>query len=725
MSFLSNNNSEFLSARITQKGRNSIAKGNFVISYFQIGDSEFDYTPPFTGLTGSLGNEHQMIFAPLNYDKKTNGGTKYPYKMDTTDGATTYGIPVEQSSVNTIRNIMGPAGFVTNYKPYSTEACTGTTIECLTQTISLSGVSGTNQIIVLSGSPYNQCGYVTLVFNQFVGTDPLHPIITGNSNSLVYKIVGISGNTLTLDRNTPDLSACSGSAEVICNNCENEYPISSEVNPTCNPILIDTNGQLNPWTLDIVWGDKPIGFDTGGLDESLTGFEGNKYISTKQFLGYTTTSGQTFTDLTGNTITGFTTSDIGTSYLNSFGETIPVKPEEQRTIAIIHYSKLGDLRNDPERFYKYDDYISTDNTSGNELLVDENDIPLTDLEYFEVYIPFINYHRNTGTTIGAMFKMDLVDYYVNSKINAIQQIKFRYLLDEQGYRVGKIFVNNKVIVFDDQEIVAVLDYKSNRKYTLPAPKINLIPTDKGPSDSLYSGSSSGVTWVTYMFNYTGDTQLNGLPCNYFTKFQTLPTDTWFTIPANLSVKFSGNSFSNLYTGSTCNNVTKGFMANQFQILIQHKDVGVPPAHDGWICIDYTPYIPGHTLGNLIDPSEIINKTLTITLEMYTGGTTYDIETYLGTVPKEPSSLPEFGDEQPFPGSVRLLRATDIEMMNFLVNLPETQFKDSQNPTWDVSTSTYVTEVVLLNSNKEALVIAKPAKPVKRTGTQVFSVKLDF
>ena len=42
------------------------------------------------------------------------------------------------------------------------------------------------------------------------------------------------------------------------------------------------------------------------------------------------------------------------------------------------------------------------------------------------------------------------------------KLKYRYLLDERGYRVGRVYVNHKVIVFDDQEIVAVLDYKSNR-----------------------------------------------------------------------------------------------------------------------------------------------------------------------------------------------------------------------------------------------------------------------
>jgi len=66
MSFLNSNNSEFLSARITNRGRKAIAKGSFNIEYFQIGDSEYDYTTPFTNLTGTTG--HQKVFAPFDYD---------------------------------------------------------------------------------------------------------------------------------------------------------------------------------------------------------------------------------------------------------------------------------------------------------------------------------------------------------------------------------------------------------------------------------------------------------------------------------------------------------------------------------------------------------------------------------------------------------------------------------------------------------------------------------
>jgi len=488
MSFLSNNNSEFLSARITQRGRNSIAKGNFVISYFQVGDSEFDYTSPFTGLTGLSGRPHQSVFSP--FDKE--GGVKYPYQLDSTSGSTTYGVPVEFSTTETLRNVMGPAGFVTDYKEYDAVECTGTTIECTTQMIPLSGITGTTSIVVPTGASFNDCEFITVAFTTFTGTDPLHPVISGQSSSLVYQVMSVSGNTITVDRNLPNFSGCSGNAQVICNSCENEYPISP-LNSNCRPEEIDPSQQLNSWTMNIVWDKKPIGFDVPSADENLTGFTSNKHVSTKQFLGYTTSSGQTWVNSTGGTITGVT------SYYNSYDEKVIVTPEEQRCIAIIHYSELGDLKNDPERFFKYDDYISTNDVDAEALLEDADDNIITDLDYFEVYIPFIQYHRNTGTTIGALFTMDTTDYFMKSLKNSNQLLKFRYLLDEQNYRVGKVFVNNKTIVFDDQELVAVLDYKSNRKYTLPAPKVALIPSDASAAESFFTGSTSGHSWKTIIY----------------------------------------------------------------------------------------------------------------------------------------------------------------------------------------------------------------------------------
>jgi hypothetical protein len=702
MSFLDSSNSEFLSARITRKGRKSIAEGNFVIKYFQVGDSEFDYT--FSGFTGAGTTPRQRVLAPMDGDQHV----KYPYLLTGTD-TINYGNAVEQSITTTLKNAMGPAGFVTNYRPYDSDVCTGTTVECLVKEISLSEVDGTNILSVPNATGYSQCEFVTLVFkNQFVSQNY---VISGTSQSLVYKITNVSPTELTFDRPMPNLSAETGYAQVICNRCSLEYPEAPTGSTVCSPLPVDNLAQHDPWTLETIWTQKPAGLDAS--DEALSGYTGTQFASLKEYLGYTST-GQTFTNLTGGTISN------PTSYTNSFGERIDVKPEDQRCIAVIHYSELGDIVNDPERFFKYDDYIGSE-TDEEYYTYDPDDL-VSDVNHFEVYIPFIFYHRNTGTTIGAKFVMDTTDYYVSSAKNTkpnTNNLKFRFLLDEQGIRVGKVFVDKKIIVFDDQELVAVLEYKTNRKYTLPAPRFNTVPLDLPTFYDLDPVVLTGETaWVTYMFQYTGDTYRNGMHCNYYGKITG-------TTNSNIGFRFETGDFKFLSNSS----YFTGFTANKFYALVQVVQTGNPPSSDGWKIIDLTTQISGHTVGNLISKTNMCGYQFVITGDMYDSAITaptYDIENYLGPLPNiDQPTLPQFGDSQPFPGAVQLTRATDVEVLNFMVNLPGTQFLTSQNPTYVTGQPKRITEVALLNENKEPLVTAKLAKPLERTGNQVFSVRIDF
>ena len=721
MSFLNDSNSEFLSAKITQRGRNAIARGSFNIQYFQIGDSEFDYNTLFSGLTGGNDIPHQKVFAPL--DKES--GVKYPLNLDSTATSPNFGIPVTGNTTTVVRNVMGPAGFVSDYKTLD-----DITIECPVERVYYSAITGTNTFILPSGNTFQNAEYVTLVCDQFTGTTI--PIVTGNSNSYIYKVTNYTGSTtgvtLTLDRSTPNLTGLTGYAQLVRNKCEIEFPITSEISPVCLPEPIDPMGQLNPWTMNIVWDKKPIGADVSGSDENLSGYTSNSFISTKEFLGYTST-GQTFVPFSGISTSGITIT--GTTFKNSFDELVEVKPSDQRCIAIIHYSELGDLRNDPERFFKYDDYVSyKTGTTGNDISVitDEDGVQISDTNYFEIYIPFVYYHRNTGTTFGARFMMDTTDYYIKSTVNAKSVLLYRYLIDEQGVRVGKVFVKNKIVVFDDQEIVAMLDYKSNRRYTLPSPKLGSTPSDGVTGNSMLT-STGQTAWVTYYFENTVNPKMNALPCNYFNKI------TGTTIPSHVTMKFnSGNTFSNMTTGLTQDK----FYANNFYALVQ-VNTGQTPSSDSWKVLNLTTQIPttNGTNSPFINPSNLTGVTFTLYL---TGLTTnsFDLEdhmsglttNYLGTSGATDASmvspLPQFGDEQPFPGSVRLVRSSDFEQMNFLVNLPSGKFGDgfSKNPTY-VSGKPYITEIALLDSNKEPLIIAKTTVPVKRNGTQVFGIKLDF
>ena len=106
---------------------------------------------------------------------------------------------------------------------------------------------------------------------------------------------------------------------------------------------------------------------------------------------------------------------------------------------------------------------------------------------------------------------------------------------------------------------------------------------------------------------------------------------------------------------------------------------------------------------------------------------YDLEDFLLDFPDEPSPDPEFGDEQPFAGSVKLVRATDLEVMRYFINLPSGYFEESQNPSEPERgvNPLRITEIALLDENKEVLVIAKASSPVARVGSQVLSVQLDI
>lgn len=725
MSFLNSNNSEYLSARITQKGRNSIAKGEFKINYFQIGDSEFDYDLAIQ--TMRTQNNHQMVMSP--FDK--GSGVKYPYKLDNSTN-TTYGIPIENSSIEVIRNVMGPAGFVSEYQPLQ-DNCVGTTIQTNTQQIPISNINGTKMVTVLTGATFNPGDFITIVFGEFCGTN--QPTISSLNNSYIYKVISVNGDVLTLDRETPDLSMLTGNVEVIINKGELEYPLNSSVSEICSPSQIDSTAQHNPWTLNVVWDTKPLGSDVTDIDEGLSGYTSNTFMSAKEFFGYNST-GQTFQNFTGGTVTDFSSNSVGTGFKNTFDELIEVKPTEQRCIAIIHYSEIGDLINDLERFYKYDDYISyKTGITGDDvsIVTDRDDDPISDTEYFEIYIPFILYHRNDGSKNGALFTMDSTDYFLKPSTGLTQsrfELLYRYLLDENGNRVGKVFPKNKVVVFDDQELVAVLDYRSNRRFTLPAPKVSIIPSDTTISDSLINTTTPETYWVTYMLaneQYDLTSSLNQLPCNYFTKITSSTKEDVcsLTTPSNISIKFGPNEFTHMKT--IFSDITTGFLAKQFVVLIQK--VNSPdelPSPNMWVPIVFDT----DTINDYITPSGLTSTTFVITKSLFENNQVnkFDLETSMGNDYMwnltGDTTQPQFGDEQPFPGSIRLVRATDIEEMNFLINLPCNQFDVTQNPTYE-SGDKYITEVALLNSNKEPLVVAKTSVPIKRIGTQVFAVKLDF
>jgi len=652
MSFLDTNYRGFtIATRLTQKGRESIANGNFVITHFAVGDSEYSYTDSTTG---------QMVMAPFD----DYGNVKYPLLY--VDGGTPYGIPVSLREVVECSNVMGPAGFV------SGSFGDDFVIKSHYETIS-SFIGDSDTLTVVDGSEYPVGSFVTLALNASKLDDDT---ITGQTNSYIFKVTATGSTSITLDRNVPVMP----STNVVLINNDKEFE---------NPIPTETTDQHNPWTLNVVWDKKLTGLESG--DRNITGYTSNKFVGTKEFFGYKSSDGQTY--------------NTGTTITNSFGELITITPEEQKVIAVIHYSKNGD-NIDPNRFFKYDDHISTSTgyTSPN-----AND--LSDEEYFQVHTPFLMYHRNTGTTVGASFHMDSTDKEIVSSYNSRFVLKYRDLLDEQNIRVGKVFYNQQVIIFDDEEIVAALDYKSNRKYTLPAPKVNTI-VSYDPITELTTGKTM---WMTYMLSYSHDINKNGIPCNYYTKV------TGSTTPLGVTVRFGGEDL--FYLQSSTGNTINGPIADKLYLLFQITDNGELPDSDAWLMHDQTVYLNGNSL---ITSSALTEHVFTINETEYsealnTGA--FYLGNYIQNDYLTTTSGPYFGEEQPFPGSINVVRGTEIEQLNFRINLPSDKFITSQNPT-HTSESIMITEVALLNSNKETLIMGKMSEPYDRNQGS-FDVQLDF
>jgi|LakMenEpi03Aug12_release.lakeMendotaPanAssembly.Ray.scaffolds.fasta_scaffold171434_1 hypothetical protein len=434
-------------------------------------------------------------------------------------------------------------------------------------------------------------------------------------------------------------------------------PVDGSITTVCKNLVEANSG----WTLSTVWDKNPIGLINTGTT--------NAYVGVKNLLGYSSSSGQTY--------------NTGTTIYDTTGTAVTISPEEQKAIAILHYTQSG-TTGDPYRFFKYDDYICIDDTMGQ--------------SSFNVTLSSIMYHRLTGATSGATFTMGTVDKKMISNYNSRYELPYRDLVDSQSNRVGKIFHNQKIVVFDDEEIVAALDTGSTRNYTLTAPKVDVLVTSNNPITDLTVGKTM---WVTYKFG--GGTVSDDLPCNYFMKV------TGSTNDENVTVKFNSGEFKHLNSGYT---------ATEFHILIQ-INTGQTPSSGLWYKRDYTTDLGGDI--NNIKTGHTFTINQTKIAEAIAGG-------YYS------SSLSGFGVDRPLSGgtitgTVALVRASDIEEMVFNLNLPNGTFGDallnaSQNPTY-TSGYPYITEVALLNNNKETLVMGKLASPIRRTGAQIVSVKLDF
>ena len=770
MSYIVKNTTGIINTRLTDAGRRKLSQGNFNISYFQVGDSEVCYN-----CTSSLDESTLNILIP-QYNAQNNSGLpqsnkgniKYPFYLDQTSG-TTWGIPFENASIDDFFNQTVSRGPFTGSSFQTSSAYTTNS----NYSFSFSDLTGTTNLeitynILCDADEFPEVGQILALFydpNSGSGCGS----ITGSYMTEFYTITGIGSTSFFVDRPIPtfDVSGITGDAKIFI------YPSgftpyydssTSEGYWPDEAFSFDLNCTIRDekplvWNLSIPWSEDPAGLWSSTF-VGYNNFASKTYLGTKEYLGYQTDSAQSDTD--------------STYYFNSFSEKVIVTPNNQKAIGIVHYTNNEINNNYGEKFATEPFDPSDSGATGQ-------------ARNLRIKMPLLMWHKNPNQTIGETFYIDppgfdgldlLTPYYIRSNINNNMNdpgMRYYHLWDTNANtngipnRVGKVFPDDKLVIIDDEEIIAAMSYKSNRNWTLPSPKISLItPNTCGNDNSTVTGILTGLTeslYVTYRLSNT-DLFTDSLHFNYYSFIQG-PNDCGPITPQNVAVRFGGEfgclnqpfypttttttshyptttTTTSYYptttttttyypvtttTTSICPtycDVTQGFLANKFEILCQKVVGNARPNSSEWVAIDFTSQLTSTMVNGYITQEGLTGNTFVITQQDYDNAPTYNLNDYIPLTPVgyTGTSL-NFGDEYYFYGSLETDIQATIYEMKYKINLGQAEFQTTSNPTWTSSKPSFVSEIGLYDSNKNLMIISKMQSPVLRQGIQQFLIKFDI
>jgi hypothetical protein len=503
--------------------------------------------------------------------------------------------------------------------------------------------------------------------------------------------------------------------------------------------------------MNIPWSENPAGL-ISSISKDYTNFGSVAYLGAKEYFGYASSSGQT--------------DSSSVYYFNSFGDKINVLPEQQKAIGIIHYTnQTVDLFYGEKFALEPFDPSNPADTTG-------------EARNFKVHIPWLMWHKNPDCCNGQTFWVDPPGFedlnlfqvqYLQSTKNVDMNnpgMRYYHLWDTNANangipnRVGKVFPDDKLVIIDDEEIIAAMSYKSNRNWTIPSPKISLItPNTCGNDSSTVTGILTGLTeslYVTYRLSNT-DLFTDSLHCNYYSFIQGPNIDCTPITSQNVAVRFGGEfgclnqsyypttttttSYNPTTTTTTIYNpvtttttsicpiycdVTQGFLANKFEILCQKVVGNERPNSSEWVAIDFTSQLSSTMVNGYITQEGLTGNTFVITQQEYDNAPTYNLNTYIPLTPVgyTGTSL-NFGDEYYFYGSLETDIQATIYEMKYKINLGQAEFQTTSNPTWTSGKPSFVSEIGLYDSNKNLMIISKMQSPVLRQGIQQFLIKFDI
>ena len=738
MSYINKQSTTLVRVKLTDIGREQLAKGQLTFANYMIGDSEVDYNyvkgwsefvPSIGAATGEFwfpeadGNIVKNIYSKVLRPKDDNPF----FSSFLLNQSNQFIFPLNQQS-----NIQLIKGIVTN-EADDRGFFSGSTVDSglvaqtnsnfiLEQgTINLNKFSGNTdyttftQGVLTLNTPLTATSVNDYIIFRF--SNPTLGNVTGSTMTsatinTVYNITNISGSTIKVDRVLPTLSAYSGTIITYYTLPGGDDPMdtyygASSLSAYWNSGTLSFQNSCDicvdnipVWNMNNVWTENPAGLykdsPVNYHENNLFGSE--QFVGTKQYLGYNREI----------TVTNTNSMMDSKSYMDTYN----------KSISILHYTNS-----------------CISNFYGEQFYIDEETGKLLNLD-----IPVMWHRRNdvgtgSGTTLGMRFTSDTIRKTLSSN----NDIEYYDLIEFSGMSVsptlplvvGKVFPQLKIVVIDNEELIAGMSYKSNRNYTLPDLAAELLtPVSGNCTGVLKAGESLYLTyWLENVgTGTTGTTTVTTpiLPCQRYTVIDN-KTNT------DKDVQFRIGNLNELPYMRKRENVNYdgfGFFADTFKVLAQVVDKTTQnrPLSSNWKVINFTSTNITVTSGQTISPSLFENQNpnttgFILTGSLYTGGTTFNLGDELDMSTASYYGKMTLGDERLFYGNLRTHIGATIYKTLFNITVDGASIASTSNSTFEFGDDRYVSEIGILDNNQNLVLVGKLSRPIRISDSTTASIEL--
>jgi len=712
MSYIINSTNPFVSIKLTEIGRQQLALGQLNFSFYGIGDSEINYGRESivdANPTNPVLSATTRILRP--FDQQPN----LKYFITPSDDLTPYR-DLTNANKHVIKAIVNnqakERGFFDSYGgTYKT--LTGATYTPYTQTVVNTKLTGGTTLDLTATTAFSVGDLILLkVTNTKLGNIAADESTKAIPN-LWFKVQAKTATNVTLDRKLPNYSAQTVTSQVILYRGGEVYDTIATGNTTAywdtGTLSFQANDNITchdvpVWNMNNVWRENPAGISDLVTYEDFTKF------GSYPFLGFMYPYSEYLPEVSDDTTTVYCNTN-GVSYLDGV----------KKSISIVHFTNnsISNL---------YGEFLYIDASKGKQV---------------EVFLPELMYHRRnyktaSGTTMGMKFIASGGTQLVGtSTIQYVDLIEDSSMISSglTPVSVGKVFPQLKLIVFDNDDIVSALSYKSNRNWTLPELSANLSAPSGGTSTGVLNVNET--MYLTYSLENNGTVSglTTSVPCQSYVKITNKtsgPKDVNFRLIGTDLLPYMRKIESASYDGY-------GFHARKFKLVYQKvSDPAIRPATNAWKTYDFTSTAITSVAGQTIDPKLLENQTPVVNGFILNKvndalATTFDITASMSMAPNVDSSILQFGDERLFYGNINTYIGATIYKTIFDISVDSGLYTSTTNPTRSKDAATNpanikISEVGIYDANKNLVCIGKLSTPVALlpgSSTIMLELSMDF